>query len=119
VNILEIWKEDKGEMFYQAVDGRHKPVPIGLWYHFAVVYEDTTASIYVNGNLTVKLLRMFEFSTINDNRESNFIGMGQEKGADYVANIAIDKIKLFNKALTHDQVRMDMNAVDGIASGIC
>jgi hypothetical protein len=95
-------------------------VPVDSWYHLAYVYEETTVEIYVNGTLSRKNSDFVASSAIKTFRESNFIGMGEFSNKQYyVSNIVLDEIKLFNKALTREQVLLDMNAVNGIASGIC
>jgi hypothetical protein len=94
-------------------------VPVETWYHLAYVYEGMKISNYVNGTLTAYIFSDFASSTTNSFREPNFIGMGETEKSIYVSNTVIDDIKLFNKALTQQQIMLDMNASHGIASGIC
>jgi hypothetical protein len=56
---------------------------------------------------------------MNTIREPNFIGMGEGATETRISNIVLDEIRLYNKALTPEQVGLDMNTSDGIASGIC
>jgi hypothetical protein len=103
--------------------------PLETWHHLAVVYNSTTVSIHVNGALSSHTINMFASSTMNTIRERNFIGMGESSifmgessrfsSGYYFSNIVIDEIKLFNKALTLDQIILDMAASNGVASGIC
>jgi hypothetical protein len=94
--------------------------PLETWHHLAVVYLNTTVFIYVNGTLSSQNKKMFPSSTMNTVREFNFFGMGRNStGGELISNIVIDEIKIFNKALTLEQVKIDMEASDGIASGIC
>jgi hypothetical protein len=93
-------------------------VPVETWYHLAYVYDDKIMRIYVNG--TISAARIFASFTINTFREPNFIGMGEFSDTIFlVSNIVLDEIKIFNKALSPEQIMLDMNAGNGIASGIC
>jgi hypothetical protein len=95
-------------------------VPVETWYHLAYVYKATTVLIYVNGTFSGSKSGFYASSSVNAVREPNFIGMGfNTEGILWVPNIVLDEIKLFNKALTQEQIIRDMNARDEIASGIC
>jgi hypothetical protein len=89
-------------------------VPVETWYHLSVVYKNRTVSIYVNGTLSGSrsgLIAAFADKAAN---ESSFIGSN-----DSYSNIVLDEIKLYNKALSQDQLLLDMNVGKNIASGIC
>jgi hypothetical protein len=94
-------------------------VEVGTWYHLAYVYKDTNILIYVNGNYSGRASGRVASSAQNIVRENNFIGMAQGKSYVNVLNAVLDEIKLYNKALTQEEVELDMEAVDGITSGIC
>jgi hypothetical protein len=96
-------------------------LPVETWYHLAYVYKGTTVSIYANGTLSQSQSYFLTSSTVNVVREPNYIGMGEGLNRVYVhiSNTVLDEIKLFNKALTPEQILLDMNAVNGIAPGIC
>jgi hypothetical protein len=88
------------------------------WYHIAAVYENTTLSIYQNGTLSRRGSGLIASSTLNTVRERNFIGMGEISNETvYVSNTVLDEIKLYNKALTPEQVQLDMNVNE--KAGIC
>jgi hypothetical protein len=93
------------------------------WYHLAAVYKDTTVSIYVNGTLSGSRNDAPASHTCNIERESNFFGMADNTSSSraepLILNSLLDEIKLFNKALTLEEIMLDMNAKDGIAPGIC
>jgi hypothetical protein len=75
--------------------------------------------MYVNGTLYGSSGNVFASSTLDAVREPNFIGMGESATENRVSNALLDEIRLYNKALTPEQVVLDMNAVNEIASGIC
>jgi hypothetical protein len=95
-------------------------VPVQTWYHLAAVFKKEFVSIYVDGKVSANTTGQNLFYTMNTVSDNNFIGMGTSlNGSQFISNIVLDEIKLFNKALTPEQVLLDVNASDGIASGIC
>jgi hypothetical protein len=71
----------------------------------------------VNGALSGSNSNVFDSSTINTTRLYNYFGRSHHNG--YVAFVHLDEIKIYNKALTLDQVKLDMNTVGIPTSGIC
>jgi hypothetical protein len=88
-------------------------VPIETWYHLAAVYQQTRASIYVNGSLSGSRSDLSASSAVSPSNDQKFFG------GNYFSNILLDEIKLYNKALTRDQLLLDMNAGEDMASWIC
>jgi hypothetical protein len=90
-------------------------VPVGQWYHLAVVYTMSTMSIYVNGELSANATGMYgSFSGYN---EDKYFGMTGKTGR--TGDVLLDEIKLYKIALTQDQIKIDMAAVGVPSSGIC
>jgi hypothetical protein len=89
----------------------------GTWYHVAFVYAGNAFYIYVNGSLSGSVTGVYASSTLNIVRSDNFFG--KSYNSKHVANVHLDEIKIYNTALTQDQVQHDMNTVGIPSSGIC
>jgi hypothetical protein len=98
---------------HQTVSGKII-APNETWYHLAAVYQHTTASIYVNGTLSGSRSNMSPSSAVSPVSQPKYIG-----GNNFLSSIMLDEIKLYNKALTRDQLILDMNVGEDMASGIC
>jgi hypothetical protein len=90
-------------------------VPIGTWYHLAMVYSGTVGTLYVNCTVSGTFNSFSDSSTINVTRLYNYFGYSPFW---LTGDLQLDEIKLYNKALTQSQVQLDMNNV-GISQGIC
>jgi hypothetical protein len=77
----------------------------GQWYHLAVVYKNTTATMYVNGALAGSATDFPQSSSIDNNRVFNYFG--QDMGGQFI-NAQLDEIRFYNRALTQTQVKTDM-----------
>jgi hypothetical protein len=97
-----------------------KKAPSVTWYHLAYVYENTDLRIYVNGELSSDGIVYgwpISSSSVNTTRMHNFLG---KSWFDYpVGHFELDEVKVYNKALSQDQVQRDMIAASGITPGIC
>jgi hypothetical protein len=89
----------------------------GTWYHVAFVYAGNALYIYANGSLSASVTGLTPSSTMNVTRLHNFFGKAYD--SKHVANVHLDEIKLYNQALTQEQVQRDMNAVGIPVSGMC
>jgi hypothetical protein len=89
----------------------------GTWYHVAFVYAGNAFYIYVNGALSGSVTGFIPSSTMNVTRSDNFFG--RSYFSEHLPDVHLDEIKLYNKALTQEQVERDMNTVGIQLSGIC
>jgi hypothetical protein len=88
-------------------------VPVGQWYHLALV-NDGNVTLYVNGELSAHTTNMrVSFSSSSPR---NYFGMS---GNGQTSDVLLDEIKMYERALTQDQIRIDMAAVGVPSSGIC
>jgi hypothetical protein len=79
------------------------------WYHLALVFEGKKASIYVNGELSISDPSMFDISELRTTSAKSFFGP---------SHVLLDEIKIYNKALSQINVKVDMTTV-GINYTIC
>jgi hypothetical protein len=92
-------------------------MPAGVWYHLAYVYSGTSVFIYVNGTLSAASYQMWSSATLNTTRLYNYFGMASSH---VTANVMLDEIRMYNKALTPVQVKLDMNSTySSMISGMC
>jgi hypothetical protein len=89
----------------------------GSWYHVAFVYAGNAFYIYVNGSLSGSVTGLIPSSAMNVTRSHNYFGKAYQSG--HVANVHLDEIKLYNQALSQEQVQSDMKAVGIPVSGMC
>ena len=74
------------------------------WYHLSFVFKDNSGSIYLNGKLIGS--SNYNMSPPNNVRRSfNYFGRGLN--SDPNANAIIDEMKIYNSALTSDQLLFD------------
>jgi hypothetical protein len=99
----------------KALHGSIK-IQAGDWYHLAYVYSDTTSYIYVNGTMSASQSGFSPSSKLNTTRLYNYFGRALNG---QVANILLDEIKIFNRALSQAQINVDMNTVGVPSSEIC
>jgi hypothetical protein len=102
------------------VDGLIK-APSQIWYHLACVFQNLDLIIYVNGISSTMGAQvygsMISSSSVNYTRLFNYFGKtsnGFDRG-----NFVLDDVRLYNRALSNDQIQRDMTTPSGIASGIC
>lgn len=72
----------------------------GAWYHIVGVYNGTTGFLYVNG----KLASQIAFTPGNSMVDSLYIGCGQVTSQNMKYSGCIDELKIFNRALTGNEV---------------
>jgi hypothetical protein len=85
-------------------------VPVGVWYHLAIVYNSIAGSVnmYLNGTLAGNSTGV-SVPVVNRTSGNWFA---------YAGNHQLDEIKVYNKSLSQAQVMLDMTHI-GIPSGVC
>jgi hypothetical protein len=83
-------------------------VPVGTWYHLAVVSTGRAGFMYVNGVVSNFNYNMFDSSKFNTTSKFNYLGRSLEG---HEANAVLDEVRIYNKALSLDQIKLDMVAV--------
>jgi hypothetical protein len=83
----------------------------GQWYHLAYVYGGTSASLYVNGELMLSTTNFPQSLSIGVTRSENYFG--RDDGNRFV-DAQLDEIRIYNKALTQSQVKLDKDVVGGL-----
>jgi hypothetical protein len=94
------------------------------WNHLAFVYENTDLIIYLNGVLSTRGHdeSLINSSSVNTTRLFNYFGYNERyknAGSFWYVPFMLDEVRLYNKALSQDQVQRDMSTASGIASGLC
>ncbi len=76
---------------------------LNTWYHFALTYDGSSAKFYLNGiHTNSKTL------TLNTSNSVFYIGAGAWTNTNYF-NGLIDEVKIYNTALTAEEVKQDYN----------
>jgi hypothetical protein len=79
-------------------------IKTGKWYHIAGTYDGSMVKLYVNG----KLEDQFPGSiALNDSDRPLYIGRWRAGDPAYWAGI-IDEVKIYNRALTQEEIQADM-----------
>lgn len=82
-------------------------IDLNEWGHLAVTFQDKTMTIYVNGSMTATQTYADVWTPQGVSRPMCYIGKSNWNDA-YV-KAYFDEIKIFNAALTIDQVQTEMN----------
>jgi hypothetical protein len=80
-------------------------IPVGIWHHIGVVYNGTTAKIYVDG-ITKNSATMPNVPT---NTQSFIIAAADGVNTTSYFNGSIDEVRVWNVALTENQFRYVIN----------
>lgn len=78
----------------------------GTWYHVMGTYDGETINLYLDGKLVAT--NTSPSGTITTNAAN--VNIGRSEGFGRYLNGKIDEVKIYNIALTPEQVRQDMNA---------
>lgn len=78
----------------------------GTWYHILGTYDGETINLYLDGKLVAT--NTSPSGTITTNAAN--VNIGRSEGFGRYLNGKIDEVKIYNIALTPEQVRQDMNA---------
>ena len=93
-------------------------IPTGSWHHVTGVYNATaqTIDVYVDGQLDNGSLSGTVPSSIYDGNAATRIGHDQRLDRYFIGSI--DEVKIYNFALTDDQVKTDYNAGSSMVLGV-
>lgn len=94
-----ILRSGNGKTFTEVSSKANIEVIQDAWNFIAVVYDGKTASIYLNGNMIAN----GEIS-LTPSKKSEITFGSYDKGFAYPVNAAIDEIKLYDFALSHEQI---------------
>ena len=81
-----------------------KPIKLERWYQFAIVMEHTILYLFVNGEQVDQVNCISEINVLP--RRRNFLGRSSSETGDF-AMADFDQIKIFNKALKHNEIKSD------------
>jgi len=94
-------------------------VPLNTWSHLSSVIDDngsdTTIRYYINGQLVHTLTNAQRIGSTNDT-EPIEIGTESHTYSNYFLGL-IDEVKIYNTALSAEQVRQDMNQSSSLVMG--
>jgi hypothetical protein len=96
--------------FFDGSSGGHTATSLtyndNAWHHLAATNDGSTTRLYIDGN------KVMEFSETFAQASSTqpFVLGAQYTGATSRFTGSIDELRVYNTALTHDQIRIDMNA---------
>ena len=79
-------------------------VQSGVWYHVAATYDGTNLGLYVNGHLEYLGAKSMPSSDAD-----NLIIGAHSSTPDYLTSGLIDEVKVYNYALTPQQILLDYN----------
>jgi hypothetical protein len=88
---------------------------LNKWHHLACVFSFPNYFIYIDGNLATvpgSKTTHSSFSLANVVRSSNFIGRSNwysSNNADADADADLDDLKIFNRALSQQDIQWEMN----------
>ena len=93
-------------------------IPTGSWHHVAGVYNAATQTIdvYLDGRLDNGALSGTVPSSIHDGNAATRIGHDQRLNRFFIGSI--DEVKIYNTALTPEQILQDMNAGASVAYSV-
>lgn len=83
------------------------------WHHVSAVFDGSNVKLYVDGVLKATAAAN---TTIDFGNETLYIG--SYDGSQHFLQGVIDEVKIYNTALTADQVKQDMNAGAAIVYGV-
>jgi len=87
-------------------------IKTNTWNHATITYDGTTASLYLNGGL-----RDSRNITVAQTNRAIRIGVWASSSGSYLFNGLIDEVKIYNTALTSDQVKLDYNQGKALVMG--
>jgi hypothetical protein len=110
---------DKFGLFFEdAADADHVvavpaegSIVAGKWYHLAAVWDfgSKVSAFYINGTEVVEVTAGFAgFPGITETSRIGFNVVGGPRPADYGADGIIDEFAMYHRALSAEEIRMDM-----------
>ncbi|MFA7676347.1 MAG: DUF2341 domain-containing protein, partial [Candidatus Shapirobacteria bacterium] len=111
----------RGDVYIDGVRraGINVPIPFdGNWYHVAYTYDSAThiAKMYKNGKIyqSVDLTSLGLSNYLIDSATGNLSNLGRNTNR---RGIVVDEAKIYNRALTPEEVKQDYNAGSAIQFG--
>ena len=84
------------------------PIPMNVWTHLAFTFDQNfNNTIYINANLTISVNSNQKFNNVT--RIYNYVGRGDDYPTIPDINAIIDELKIFNRALTQQEIQFEMN----------
>jgi hypothetical protein len=80
-----------------------EPLPLNRWVHIAATYDKDTIRLYINGELQATQASKLALPNGNDDWR-----IGRRWDFDQCINGYLDEVKIYNEALTKDQINADM-----------
>ncbi len=86
-------------------------IELNKWVHLASVFSQPNGFIYIDGVSYTTTLFQYTAGPANILRTSNFVGRSNwwSPGADADANADFDELKIFNRALSQQEIKDEMN----------
>ena len=96
------WSDDTSDYFDSTTQ-----LALGNWYHIAITYDKTTGKLllYLNGSLD----KTFSGYTKSMKVLTNNLGIGAGDDASRFSNAIIDEVRVYNRALTAEEIRYHYN----------
>ena len=86
------------------------PFIINKWQHFACVFSSPNVFFYLDGiQSTSSIINSYTFDPPNVQRNLNFLGRSNSYPNDQDVNADLDEIKIFNRALSLQEIMTEMN----------
>lgn len=96
----------KSENAYRVKSTNYE-VPIGEWAHVSVTYKNEKFQLFVNSSLKLDFTPDSPVANLNSERRSNFIGTNNWNHSPI--DCIIDELKIFDRALTNEELLSEMN----------
>jgi hypothetical protein len=116
---LERHSNDKIRVYFYGLSspGYHESnstVPNNQWSYVATTYDGANIKLYINGNLdkTISVT-----GSITNSANSLFVGSLEPGWDSYEFAGRIDEVKIYNSALTADEIKLDMNQGKSLVGG--
>jgi hypothetical protein len=78
-----------------------------FWEHLTATYDYPNAYLYINGTMVMSGTTISPISTVI--RDSNYLGRSYRSPPDINANADIDDLKIYNRALSQQEILDEMN----------
>jgi hypothetical protein len=106
-NNLPAFMIESGNTTY-SVNGT-SAMALNTWYHLSAVREDEQLKLYVNGVLEGALTLPANTTINNVGQNMNVAAFQVTSGAAIYANIRLDELRLWNRALCESEIQNNMN----------
>lgn len=82
--------------------------PVKTWRHVAVVFQQSGASVYINGEYVNKLNQTTGLTDILGTEPDTYLGLAPW-GSGEGSNMYMDEFRMYDSALTEEQIALDYN----------